>query len=1730
MQVCRLADYFAIISYEYIYEEGSQQGIFSGKEETFPKQNWLDFPLPLGLENVCLPTSRCYTTEPKKPSFYVCTLTDEKGNYQYACCLLTQQKVEAKKSGENLVDDSLYHSKDTLLQPKIYVILSRIPNFDFFRNFLNHIYKGLCEYSESVENMISVVLADIPVHFGRKDPITIPHGLGDFSFVVTKWFSLPLTGKRIYTLMANVGTISNILEIFVNILNDKRIIFVSESLNRLSDACYALRCMIYPMNYSYPYIPILPEMALTILESPTPYIVGVHSSLADRIEDIEDVCIIDLDDGKLVTHQQTSNNPIPDPYYSRLKYMLEVTWNPLIEYADDALQEGVPPLSTPKSLDLKLRACFMRFFIDILYGYRSCLQLIRFYESPLVTFHKTAFLGIREMDDSKLMHDLVSSPMFQSFINDRGIPYRNMDLFDSLVTKFDSVSKNVPLNKAGLQKDLNTIYCELVENEMDGFSSSVASLVTSPHFGATVKEVKKINSLVLDKEISEKVDTNISQTSINYRISTTKQNVPEKCSLRIFEERKQANAGNIEVLKRSLDLIFEGKLSDARRIMSQVELSLNTTSTRVTLCQMLWTNLQPINKATMNPQQFDLVLKLINCALKYEGSEDEHGIAYAMLYLGNIYCRKLSGGEVQFAYTCLQNHAVWNNQRFWEIAFFHDVHQQLRRLYISKQVEMDVSMNESMTNSLKNDAGCPFSIQNCVDTWTLFEKPTAMEVIATRLKQNLKLSDEDIKQLKLEEEAIIYGQAKHYINLMTYMKVPLDASRLIRVNIQHLERQGGDNHDDQSNLNEGKENGYIETSNAESIGKETVRWISSMIDRICAVASLPQLSIKRLEKDIPAFVALHMDNLEQVYNESRRLSAKILKPILCAGEKIVFEAVRCYLLNDNKYVKSKSTSDKSTYPLPAEGAVFLTNYRLIFKGKSCNPLCCEKVIFHSIPVMSLIKDKLILTQDVVNEALAFNIAPQVANKLHDGVCFISVNFDLMRLAFDEDVQIDVITFFVATVSAQRWNSQASNSLFAFQAITPYLIEDPNKINKKSKYEGIKGFQKTLVKGTLKLTGMKKKKLLSGPNSPSKYSKGSLNKAGLMLDGTSIVGTLNRNLPSNDYLDFTNLSSNSLAPIFDMAYNGILYHYLADYERLFYNDHKLAPRYHISFVNNQYDLIKSYPAFILLPITISENVLPKICKAFRNNRFPVITWKNERGAYIARGSEFMNLTVASKLKKQSNKLSKVVQMKSKTLDGAHSKLQLDILEDDEESRHSDQSNATFASSNFSTSSDIFSEYMVALIKLAPLSETSQMLNASSFTSLTSDELSRNSVNSANHTSLAIKSPESIRRNGTSTTSFATNLLRTLGGRSNSKLTDSKKRASTLLDNGTTNHYANYSTPTRQKTSKTNGYEEEGVSLQSKYVLYIFGEKSQAKSIKLDRQCGFVPISYPTTHNVKLCFKRFLKLITQGNIIHNNDNTLVPTPNINVQNGVLIQHSSTVAEIYDSEWIASILNLLTLSSTIGNLIESQNASIALCIEDGSDATCQISSLTQLLLDPFYRTFAGFQILIEKEWLSFGHRFSYRLNHSTDSRSSGIAPMFTMFLDVVNQLCRQFPTAFEMNDFYLRFLAYHSTSSYYVNFLLNSEFERLALEDKVPNDKLEDEFYTRSIWKEIDMIRSKSTYFLNSQYLPTLDKVLNPAIGPENITIWSFYAEDYLIHGHQYDIQLSQKEMNEVEEDRV
>jgi hypothetical protein len=106
----------------------------------------------------------------------------------------------------------------------------------------------------------------------------------------------------------------------------------------------------------------------------------------------------------------------------------------------------------------------------------------------------------------------------------------------------------------------------------------------------------------------------------------------------------------------------------------------------------------------------------------------------------------------------------------------------------------------------------------------------------------------------------------------------------------------------------------------------------------------------------------------------------------------------------------------------------------------------------------------------------------------------------------------------------------------------------------------------------------------------------------------------------------------------------------------------------------------------------------------------------------------------------------------------------------------------------------------------------------------------------------------------------------------------------------------------------------------------------------------------------------------------------------------------------------------------------------------------SLSELLLDGYYRTLRGFEDLIEKEWCSFGHRFEARCGHrlqittNGSTRSQEISPVFLQFIDCVWQLMQQFPTQFEFNERFLLVILEHVYSCRFGTFLYNSDKERM------------------------------------------------------------------------------------------
>ncbi|KAF1320214.1 Myotubularin-like protein, partial [Globisporangium splendens] len=110
---------------------------------------------------------------------------------------------------------------------------------------------------------------------------------------------------------------------------------------------------------------------------------------------------------------------------------------------------------------------------------------------------------------------------------------------------------------------------------------------------------------------------------------------------------------------------------------------------------------------------------------------------------------------------------------------------------------------------------------------------------------------------------------------------------------------------------------------------------------------------------------------------------------------------------------------------------------------------------------------------------------------------------------------------------------------------------------------------------------------------------------------------------------------------------------------------------------------------------------------------------------------------------------------------------------------------------------------------------------------------------------------------------------------------------------------------------------------------------------------------------------------------------------------------LGNVEDTKWLVYVRQLLKSSLHVVTLLR-QGESVLLHCSHGWDRTSQISALAQLILDPYYRTWEGFQVLIEKEWLALGHPFQLRLSHG-EKADTQESPIFIQFLDYALHSCR-------------------------------------------------------------------------------------------------------------------------------
>ncbi|XP_074164777.1 DENN domain-containing protein 1B isoform X3 [Sminthopsis crassicaudata] len=200
-------------------------------------------------------------------------------------------------------------------------ILSYLPWFEVYYKLLN----TLADYlAKELENDLNDMLKSL-----YSQPV--PKANTSVTLNVQSYFIAPdLTGlptipeSRNLTEYFVAVDVNNMLQLYASMLHERRIIITASKLSTLTACLHGSTILLYPMYWQHIYIPVLPPHLLDYCCAPMPYLIGVHSSLIERVKNksLEDVVMLNVDTNTLETPFNDLNN-LPSEVVSALKNKLK---------------------------------------------------------------------------------------------------------------------------------------------------------------------------------------------------------------------------------------------------------------------------------------------------------------------------------------------------------------------------------------------------------------------------------------------------------------------------------------------------------------------------------------------------------------------------------------------------------------------------------------------------------------------------------------------------------------------------------------------------------------------------------------------------------------------------------------------------------------------------------------------------------------------------------------------------------------------------------------------------------------------------------------------------------------------------------------------------------------------------------------------------------------------------------------------------------------------------------------------------------------------------------------------------------------------------------------------------------------------------------------------------------------------------------------------------------------
>ena len=363
------------------------------------------------------------------------------------------------------------HEMAKCLQSIYYIMINQIDN-----NFTTDKNKN------ELNKIIMFLIHSIPIPINRNSKLKfyLPYYKNGIEIACPKLNDINIINNNII-LLFDLFSIKNILIIFRLLLFEKKLLFVDDNYERMSNVIDAFTSLIYPFQWIHTYIPIMSEEMINYIETFLPFLNGIHNSLLPLIKKLikENDCENEIKSNNPEIEEESDDDAFYLIYITENKLGLSSEFKNKFRDVNKYIEDNVPnlPISMEKDFynklkkindemnlfkntsknsinkskgynlskfDLKFRNIFIELFVEMFNNFHKYLCIL---DNNDVVFNKRLFINEKLIQDRKFYEEFIDTQLFQQFIqtfpdNENYNYFKTMLIHNKKYTKYFSSNYN----------------------------------------------------------------------------------------------------------------------------------------------------------------------------------------------------------------------------------------------------------------------------------------------------------------------------------------------------------------------------------------------------------------------------------------------------------------------------------------------------------------------------------------------------------------------------------------------------------------------------------------------------------------------------------------------------------------------------------------------------------------------------------------------------------------------------------------------------------------------------------------------------------------------------------------------------------------------------------------------------------------------------------------------------------------------------------------------------------------------------------------------------------------------------------------------------------------------------------------------------------------------------------------------------------------------------------------